>query len=132
MADDAEGSTKTVFLTVTGAATDEEALKGARDTANCQLVKCSWYGEDPYWGRIAAEMGAAGIAFDPETITISYGDQFVYADGEAQTVDQQLLKEHMAGRKIKLDVDLGQGSGTAQIVTTDLSHAYIDENMRTS
>jgi glutamate N-acetyltransferase/amino-acid N-acetyltransferase len=117
---------------VTGAATDEEALKGARDTANCQLVKCSWYGEDPYWGRIAAEMGAAGIAFDPETITISYGDQVVYADGEAQTVDQQLLKEHMAGRKIKLDVDLGQGSGTAQIVTTDLSHAYIDENMRTS
>ena len=132
MADDAEGSTKTVFLTVTGAATDEEALKGARDTANCQLVKCSWYGEDPYWGRIAAEMGAAGIAFDPETITISYGDQVVYADGEAQTVDQQLLKEHMAGRTIKLDVDLGQGSGIAQIVTTDLSHAYIDENMRTS
>ncbi|MCP4851061.1 MAG: bifunctional ornithine acetyltransferase/N-acetylglutamate synthase, partial [Actinomycetia bacterium] len=65
MADDAEGSTKTVFLTVTGAANDAEAAKGARDTANCQLVKCSWYGEDPYWGRIAAEMGAAGISFDP-------------------------------------------------------------------
>ncbi|CAI8294010.1 MAG: Arginine biosynthesis bifunctional protein ArgJ [Acidimicrobiales bacterium AG-410-I20] len=132
MADDAEGSTKTVFLTVTGAATDTDALKGARDTANCQLVKCSWYGEDPYWGRIAAEMGAADITFDPETITISYGDQVVYANGEAQTVDQQLLKEHMSGRKIKLDVDLGQGFGTAQIVTTDLSHEYIDENMRTS
>ena len=132
MADDAEGSTKTVFLSVTGAMTDAEALKGARDTANCQLVKCSWYGEDPYWGRIAAEMGAAGISFDPETITISYGGQVVYAHGEAQSVDENLLKEHMAGRQIKLDVDLGQGSGTAQIVTTDLSHAYIDENMRTS
>ncbi len=132
MADDAEGSTKTVFLSVTGAATDSEALKGARDTANCQLVKCSWYGEDPYWGRIAAEMGAANIAFDPETITISYGGQVVYAHGEAQSVEEKLLKEHMGGRRIKLDVDLGQGSGTAQIVTTDLSPAYIDENMRTS
>jgi glutamate N-acetyltransferase/amino-acid N-acetyltransferase len=132
MADDAEGSTKTVFLAVTGAATDTEALKGARDTANCQLVKCSWYGEDPYWGRIAAEMGAADITFDPETITISYGGQVVYAHGEAQSVEEKLLKEHMAGRRIKLDVDLGQGSGTAQIVTTDLSPAYIDENMRTS
>ena len=77
-------------------------------------------------------MGAADITFDPETITISYGDQVVYANGEAQTVDQQVLKEHMSGRKIKLDVDLGQGFGTAQIVTTDLSHEYIDENMRTS
>ena len=77
-------------------------------------------------------MGAADIAFDPETITISYGGQVVYAHGEAQSVDKKLLKEHMAGRQIKLGVDLGQGSGAAQVVTTDLSHAYIDENMRTS
>lgn len=132
MADDAEGSTKTVFLSVTGAADDAEAAKGARDTANCQLVKCSWYGEDPYWGRIAAEMGAAGIAFDPDTITISYGGQVVYADGEARPVDESSLKAHMAGRTLDLDVDLGQGTGTARVVTTDLSHAYIDENMRTS
>ncbi len=132
MADDAEGSTKTVFLTVTGAANDTEAAKGARDTANCQLVKCSWYGQDPYWGRIAAEMGAAGIAFDSETITISYGGQVVYADGQAQPVDETALTAHMAGRRLDLEVDLGQGTGTARIVTTDLSHAYIDENMRTS
>ncbi len=132
MADDAEGSTKTVFLTVTGAASDAEAAKGARDTANCQLVKCSWYGEDPYWGRIAAEMGAAGIAFDPTTISISYGGQVVYADEAVQPVDADALTAHMAGRQIDLDVDLGQGDGSAWIVTTDLSHAYIDENMRTS
>jgi len=132
IADDAEGSTKTVFLTVTGAADDAEAAKGARDTANCQLVKCSWYGEDPYWGRIAAEMGAAGIAFDPATITISYGGQVVYAAEQVQPVDELALGAHMAGRRIHLEVDLGQGSGSAWIVTTDLSHAYIDENMRTS
>lgn len=135
MADDAEGSTKTVFLTVTGAATDAEAARAARDTANCQLVKCSWYGEDPYWGRIAAEMGAAGVAFDPLTITISYGETVVYEAGEPATIDAdtaQSLAAHMAGRRLDLLVDLGQGDGTALVVTTDLSHAYIDENMRTS
>ena len=132
MADDAEGSTKTVFLTVTGAVSDAEAATGARDTANCQLVKCSWYGEDPYWGRIAAEMGAAGIAFDPATITIAYGGQVVYAAEQVQPVDEMALATHMAGRRIDLEVDLGQGDGSAWIVTTDLSHAYIDENMRTS
>ena len=132
MAADAEGSTKTVFLTVTGAVSDAEAATGARDTANCQLVKCSWYGEDPYWGRIAAEMGAAGIAFDPATITIAYGGQVVYAAEQVQPVDEMALATHMAGRRIDLEVDLGQGDGSAWIVTTDLSHAYIDENMRTS
>ena len=135
MADDAEGATKTVFLTVKGAATDAEALKAARDTANCQLVKCSWYGEAPYWGRIASEMGAAGISFDPATLTISYGGTLVYDLGEPveSTNDQaKTLAQHMAGRQLDLVVDLGQGAGSARVVTTDLSHAYIDENMRTS
>jgi len=124
-----------VFLTVTGAATDAEAVKAARDTANCQLVKCSWYGEDPYWGRIASEMGAAGIAFDPSTLTITYGGTPVYELGEPvePTEDQATaLADHMSGRQLDLVVDLGQGSGSAKVVTTDLSHAYIDENMRTS
>ena len=132
MADDAEGSTKTVFLSITGAVSDIEAAKAARHTANCQLIKCSWYGQDPYWGRIAAQIGASGVAFDPDTLTVDYGGQIVYADGKPQKVNTDLLSEHMSGRQLKLTVDLGQGSGAAEVVTTDLTHAYIDENMRTS
>jgi glutamate N-acetyltransferase/amino-acid N-acetyltransferase len=80
-------------------------------------------------------MGAAGVAFDPLTITISYGETVVYEAGEPATIDAdtaQSLAAHMAGRRLDLLVDLGQGDGTALVVTTDLSHAYIDENMRTS
>lgn len=132
MADDAEGSTKTVFLNVTGAKNNDEAESAARSTANSQLIKCSWYGQDPYWGRIAAQIGASGIQFDPEKISVSYGGQIVYAKGEAQEVDAQELKKHMAQRRIDLHVDLGQGNGKSEVVTTDLTHAYIDENMRTS
>ena len=130
MADDAEGSTKTVFLRVTGAASDAEAAKAARDTANCQLVKCSWYGQDPYWGRIASEMGAAGVAFDNTKLTIAYGPHVVYDHGEPAHPPE--LSGYMTGRHLDLHVDLGMGDGSARIITTDLTHAYIDENMGTS
>ena len=132
MADDAEGSTKTVLLRVTGAASDAEAAKAARDCANCQLVKCSWFGEDPYWGRIASEFGAAGVAFDPERITIAYGDHVVYAEGRPAQPDAAALGAYMRRRRLHLNVDLGLGGGQAEIVTVDLSHGYIDENSRTS
>ena len=130
MADDAEGATKTVFFQVTGAATDSEAAKAARDTANCQLVKCSWYGQDPYWGRIASEMGAAGVAFDHTKLTIAYGPHVVYQHGEPAHPPE--LAQYMTGRRLDLHVDLGIGDGAARIITTDVTHAYIDENMGTS
>lgn len=132
MADDAEGSTKTVFITVDGAGSDEEAAAVARSIANCQLVKCSWYGKDPYWGRIAAEAGSAAESFSPETLTISYGDIATYLNGQATDPDVNKLGEIMDQRQLHLTVDLGQGSGSGRVITTDLTHAYIDENMGTS
>jgi glutamate N-acetyltransferase / amino-acid N-acetyltransferase len=132
MADDAEGSTKTVFVAVEGAVDDDDAALVARSIANCQLVKCSWYGQDPYWGRIAAEAGASARAFEPETLVIRYGDHVVYDHGEPAEADRDALAAYMAQRRLHLTLDLGQGSGRGRVVTTDLSHAYIDENMRTS
>jgi N-acetylglutamate synthase/N-acetylornithine aminotransferase len=38
----------------------------------------------------------------------------------------------MAGRHLTVTVDLGVGSGRAHVLTNDLTHAYIDENMGTS
>ena len=66
MVGDGEGHTKVVTVRVTGAASDEEARAGARKVAESQLVKCSWYGRDPYWGRVASELGTAGIAFESD------------------------------------------------------------------
>ena len=142
MADDAEGSTKTVTLHVTGAAAAEEAATVARRCANSQLVKCSWYGCDPYWGRIASECGVSGVAFDADTLTIAYGDHVVYRHGEPQqllasdpsedTSAAKALRDYMQGRQLLVRIDLGQGEGEATVVTTDLTPGYIAENMRTS
>ncbi|MCX7622035.1 MAG: bifunctional glutamate N-acetyltransferase/amino-acid acetyltransferase ArgJ, partial [Acidimicrobiales bacterium] len=73
MAADAEGATKTVRIKVTGAHSDAEAARAARKVAESQLCKCSWYGADPYWGRIASELGSAGVRFDQRLVSIAYG-----------------------------------------------------------
>ena len=132
MADDAEGSTKTVTLTVTGAKDNQEAALAARRCANSQLIKCSWYGCDPYWGRLASECGASGIAFAAETLTIAYGDWVVYANGQPQSPPAEQLSDYMAGRQLAVTIDLGQGSGSSTILTTDLAPGYIAENKGTS
>ncbi len=132
MAGDAEGATKVVRLSVTGAATDGEARAAARKVAQSQLVKCSWYGRDPYWGRIASELGSAGVTFDPGRLRIAYGGTEVCRDGVAAAHDEAAVAAHMAGRHLEVTAELGLGRGVATVVTNDLTHAYVDENMATS
>jgi glutamate N-acetyltransferase/amino-acid N-acetyltransferase len=132
MAGDAEGATKVVRLTVSGAASDEEAAVAARKIAESQLVKCSWYGSDPYWGRIASEAGSAGVDFDPAQVAVAYGGITVASGGVTVEHDEDAVAAHMAGPNLTIEVGLGLGSGTAWVLTNDLTHAYIDENMGTS
>ena len=132
MCADAEGATKVVRMTVTGAADDAEALIGARYVSRSNLVKCSWYGCDPYWGRIASDLGSCGIAFDPARFSLSYGGITVARAAVDIDHDAAAVAAHMQGRELEVVADLGLGDGTATILTNDLSHAYIDENMGTS
>lgn len=132
MAGDAEGATKVVNVTVAGAVRPEEAERAARAIADSQLVKCSWYGQDPYWGRIVSEIGAADVHFDPDRVSVSYGGIEVCRAGVAVDHDAEALAQHMAGRHLEVVADLGLGSESATILTNDLTHAYVDENMGTS
>jgi glutamate N-acetyltransferase/amino-acid N-acetyltransferase len=121
-----------VRVTVTGALSDDDAKAGARKIAESQLVKCSWYGKDPYWGRIASELGTAGIAFEADKLTVRYGDITVAEQGVAVEVDQAVLAQYMDGEDLDVSAQLGLGDGRAMILTNDLTHAYIDENKGTS
>lgn len=132
MAGDAEGATKVVRVVVTGAASVEDAKLGARGIAESALCKCSWYGQDPYWGRVVSELGSSGAAFDPDRVSVSYGGVTVCRDGIASPHDEHAVRDVMAARHIELVADLGLGEGVAVILTNDLTHAYVDENMGTS
>ncbi len=132
MAGDAEGATKVVRLRVRGAATADDARIGARVVATSQLTKCSWYGADPYWGRIASDLGSAGIAFDADRVAVAYGPHTVARDGVAVSHDADALARYMAQRHLEITADLGLGPGRAMVLTNDLTHGYVDENMGTS
>lgn len=132
MVADAEGATKLVRIHVQGAASDTEARVAARAVATSQLTKCSWYGRDPYWGRVASDLGAAGVGFDPVLLSIAYGGTVVCRHGVEVDHDTAAVQAHMAGREIVLTADLGISAGRATVLTCDLTHAYVDENMGTS
>jgi glutamate N-acetyltransferase/amino-acid N-acetyltransferase len=132
MALDAEGMTKVVDIVVTGARTDGEARLATRQVANSQLVQCSLNGGDPYWGRVLSELGVSGASFDPERVDIAYGDVTVCRDGVAADHDAAGLASVMASEHVVITCDLHEGDSSAEMTTTDLSHAYIDENRRTS
>jgi glutamate N-acetyltransferase / amino-acid N-acetyltransferase len=132
MASDAEGATKLVDITVRGARTRDEARRAARAIAESQLVQCSLNGGDPYWGRVLSELGVSGAGFDPEQVAIAYGDVTVCRDGVRAEHEATQLDKVMNERSITVTCDLNSGSAQATMRTTDLSHAYIDENRRTS
>jgi glutamate N-acetyltransferase/amino-acid N-acetyltransferase len=132
MARDAEGATKFVRVHVTGARSQDEARVAARAVANSQLVQCSLNGNDPYWGRVLSEVGASGAFIDPERVDIAYNGVVVARDGIACEHDHDALAAAMNGYEIEIACDLKLAHGEATVLTTDLSHAYIDENRRTS
>ncbi|HXR54871.1 MAG TPA: bifunctional glutamate N-acetyltransferase/amino-acid acetyltransferase ArgJ [Acidimicrobiales bacterium] len=132
MAADAEGATKVARIRVTGAASDGQAHQAARKVADSLLVKCSFNGEDPYWGRVVSELGTAGVDFDPDLVSVSYGGVTVCRAGVAAAHDRAAVRAHMSGRDIDLHCELGLGNGSGAVLTTDLGYGYIDENRTTS
>ncbi|WP_324750883.1 bifunctional glutamate N-acetyltransferase/amino-acid acetyltransferase ArgJ [Sphingomonas sp. LY54] len=132
MARDAEGMTKMVTLRVTGAASDAEARIAAKNIAENNLVKCSWYGSDPYWGRLLAAAGSAGVAFDPDKVTVAYGGIVVSRAGTHADHDADAVAAHMKNEQIDIEVALNLGTGAAQVIGIDLGPGYIKENSKTS
>ncbi|HLF40899.1 MAG TPA: bifunctional ornithine acetyltransferase/N-acetylglutamate synthase, partial [Acidimicrobiia bacterium] len=85
-----------------------------------------------YWGRVLSELGASGVTLEPERVSISYNGVTVCLGGVAAVHDASAAAAAMEGREIDVSCELGLGVGTATVLTSDLTHAYIDENMRTS
>ncbi|CAB4792291.1 unannotated protein [freshwater metagenome] len=122
---DAEGSTKTVAITIKGAVTEDEAVEVARACARNNLLKCAIFGADPNWGRVLAAVGTADAQMDALNIDVILNGVHV-AKESAPFEDKNLVS--FEDRLVNLEVNLNMGSASATVMTNDLSHDYVHEN----
>ncbi|MCX2729660.1 bifunctional glutamate N-acetyltransferase/amino-acid acetyltransferase ArgJ [Saccharopolyspora sp. NFXS83] len=122
---DAEGATKAVDITVRGARTEDDAVHIGRIIAEDNLVKTALFGSDPNWGRIAMALGRAKAEIDVNRVEIITNDVSLFAGG---LPNRDRGEADLTGRDIRIVVDLHLGDQEATILSTDLSHDYVEEN----
>ena len=122
---DAEGSTKTIYINVQGAKTEQDAVNIARACARNNLLKAAIFGGDPNWGRVLAAVGTADAFMDPLTIDVSLNGVAVCVSS-APAADKSLVS--FDERLVSIDIKLNVGENSATVMTNDLSHAYVHEN----
>lgn len=126
---DGEGVSKFVTLNVSGAESEADAQLAARAIARSMLVKTSWYGADPNWGRIICAAGYSGAAVDDSRARICYNGIAAYDRGDvADARKLGEIKEILRGREFTVDLDLGLGDGACTLYTSDLTHEYVTIN----
>ncbi len=126
--EDGEGVTKFVEVHVSGAATFEDARKAAEAIANSVLVKCSWNGNDPNWGRIVDAVGYSGAQIREEMVDVYYNGVIAVRNGVASRTPKEKLREVVSAPKFTVHVHLHLGDAEYMVYTTDLSTDYVRLN----
>lgn len=126
---DGEGRTKVVEIVVRGGRNLREAERVAFRVAHSPLVKTAFFGQDPNWGRIMAAAGDAGVAFDPQKVSIFFDDVMVVENGiAAPGAGEEKQRKVLQQEEFTVIIDLHAGSAQASILTTDLSYDYVKIN----
>ncbi|MBO6837653.1 MAG: bifunctional ornithine acetyltransferase/N-acetylglutamate synthase, partial [Alphaproteobacteria bacterium] len=108
---------------------DKAARTIGLSIANSPLVKTAIAGQDANWGRVVMAVGKAGERADRDSMTVSMGGVLIVEKGEGvEGYDEAPVAEHLKGREVHIEVDVGVGRGKARVWTCDLTHAYIDIN----
>ncbi len=129
MVEDGEGATKVVEIRIEGAKNEKEARLAAYSVARSELVKTSFFGQDPNWGRVFAAVGYSGATFDPKKIDIYYGKVKLVSKG-VSTAGNSEAKAHevMKAPYFTVRVQLNKGDGFFRMWTSDLNYNYVKIN----
>ncbi len=126
--EDGEGISKVVEVCVKGAASARDAKAAAQSIATSALVKCSWCGGDPNWGRIMDAIGYSNAKVKEELVEIYFDGLLAVSNGRATKVPVKRLKTVMAKRNFTITVQLHLGAGEYTILTTDFTEKYVEFN----
>ncbi len=131
---DGEGVHRVVTVRVEGARTPGEAEAAARAVANSALVKTSWHGGDPNWGRIMDALGYSAARVEEDKVDIGYsatGSRRVLWSlrrGQPTRATFARLVAAVAPAEFDLHIRLHLGRGAAVVYAADLTEAYVDFN----
>lgn len=125
---DGERVSKFVTVKVEGAPCQEEARKVAEGVAKSNLVKSSWNGGDPNWGRIIHAVGYSGSRVVEEKIDIDIAGLPACRGGEQTDTPSDDLRELVQAREFEVRINLNLGEDEYVVYTTDLSPEYVDFN----
>ncbi len=128
IAADAEGAERVVTVMVAGAADDGEAQEIGKSLTDSDLVRSSFYGGDPNWGRIFGALGVGPGRIDPDDVAISYEGVVVATGGIGVPFDETSLESRLESGDFTIEVTVGTGPGRATILTTDLTPEYVRFN----
>ena len=125
---DGERVTKFVTVQVKGARTYLDAKKVAEAVAKSQLVKSSWNGNDPNWGRIIHAVGYSRARVREELVDIFYESLPACIGGLVATTPLEKLQAVAKRAKFTVTIDLNLGNSDYEIYSSDLSPEYVDFN----
>ena len=130
---DAEGGTKVIEATVTGAASAQDARLAAREVVRSLAVKTAVYGHDPNWGRVLAAVGNSGCAMEEAKTALwlvdAAGEQLcLLKDGSPQPLEAGAAKRYFEAKEVRFRVDLGLGEHSAVAWGSDLTEEYVRLN----
>jgi glutamate N-acetyltransferase / amino-acid N-acetyltransferase len=131
---DGEGVTRFITLHVHGARTEADAEAVARAVANSTLVKTSWFGGDPNWGRILCAMGYSNAKVNEAKVDVGYSPPgktkitFAVRGGQPTRVGLQTLGAIVSKPEFDLHIFLNAGRHDCVLYTSDLTEEYVEFN----
>ncbi|MGJ8724527.1 MAG: bifunctional glutamate N-acetyltransferase/amino-acid acetyltransferase ArgJ [Roseibacillus sp.] len=125
---DGERVTKFVTVDVQGARTYLDAKKVAEAVAKSQLVKSSWNGNDPNWGRVIHAVGYSRAPIREELIDIYYEGLPACVGGLVADTALEKLRAIAKRNRFTITIDLNLGKSEYTVYTSDLSPEYVDFN----
>ncbi|MBQ9835412.1 MAG: bifunctional glutamate N-acetyltransferase/amino-acid acetyltransferase ArgJ [Akkermansia sp.] len=125
---DGERVTKFVTVRVVGAPSPQEAKRVAEGVAKSALVKSSWNGGDPNWGRIIHAVGYSGRRVREEKVDIDIAGLPACRGGEQTDTPSDDLRDRVQAREFEVLINLNMGADEYVVYTTDLSPEYVDFN----
>lgn len=132
VAKDGEGATKLIQCTMTGAKTQEDALKLSKSVINSSLVKTAMFGCDANWGRILCAMGYSDAFFNPEKVNVYFesnqGSIMVCKDGSSVNFDEEKALKILKQDEILIKVELNIGNAEITTWGCDLTYDYVKIN----